>query len=210
MRLWLRKCNPGPGRIYFRSYRKKNFFVGVNGLSSSKQFAMAESTLQIFPMKDTLGSWQLSMRTLTKKINLVVLKEAHFGYGRWSYVHRASAKFSPMNSYWKSNHKKNFQRSPSSKMRIVELEADWWKQQLVLMKNLVFFSYKLHQVLLTEKLVHWGLGWKSQVGSFAHMRFGIWKTTKWKCKIDWNFSANQNLAASNKIWIILSRKLLEK
>ena len=48
--------------------KRTNFLNGVNGQSPSKQFAMAESTFETFPMKDKLGRWELSIGTLTENL----------------------------------------------------------------------------------------------------------------------------------------------
>ena len=107
----LKKCNHGSEKIYVCIYRKNNFFVDVNGVSPSKQFAMAESTFEAFPMKDILERWQLSIGTLTEKLKLVVLEEAKFGYRRWSYVQRAFANFRPMSCYWKNQITRKLKRN---------------------------------------------------------------------------------------------------
>ena len=124
------KFYTGSGGIQVRRYRKMFFFVCINGPFPSKHFAMAESTLQSIPMTDILGSRQLSMGTLSEKLNQLVLKEAQFGYRRWSYVQRGFAKFWPVSSYWRSNQKKNqtntFFKDEKSRVRGWLLKISSW------------------------------------------------------------------------------------
>ena len=133
------KLYTGCGRIQIRRYRKF-FFVCVNGPFPSKHFAMAESTLQSIPITDILGSWQLSMGTLSEKLNQLVLKEAQFGYRRWSYVQRAFANFRPMSCYWNSQSQQNFKRTPSSGMTEYESEVDYWKSVVISEQKFGLFS----------------------------------------------------------------------
>ena len=69
LRLWLKKYNPGSEKnLGLHLPKKNNFLVGVNGQSPSKQFDMAESTFETFPMKDKLGRWEFSIGALTENL----------------------------------------------------------------------------------------------------------------------------------------------
>ena len=97
-RYWLKKISQNFWRILGLQLRKKISYLNLP--IPSNQFDKEEQISERFPMKGNLGSWQLSIGTLTEKLRLVVLEEAQFGCRRWSYVQRTFANLRPKSSCW--------------------------------------------------------------------------------------------------------------
>ena len=149
-------------------------------------------------MKYILESRQLSIGTLTEKLRLVVLKEAQFGYRRWSYVQKLLPISDQKILLEQSNHRKTFNWTISSRMKLIQWEVDWWKWAVSSEEGFGFFIIWVQRVLHTDKLVNSDTGGMSPVCNFAHKCFRSLKTGKRKCKIGFNFSPNRNLEESSK------------
>ena len=122
------------------------------------------------------------------------MKEAQFGYRRWSYVQRTFANFRPKISHWNNQTTETL----SSKMKLVQWEVDWWKSTNSSEEEFVFFIKWAQWGLHTDKLVHSDISGTSPVCNFAHEGFRILKTGKCKCKIGFKLCANRILAESSK------------
>ena len=100
---------------------------------------MAESTFETFPMKESLGRWQMLIGTMTETLKLVVLKKAIL-VTDLDHTYRELLLISDL---WVAigiaKSRKNFKRTPSSRMTEYESEVDYWKSVVTYEEDFGFF-----------------------------------------------------------------------